>query len=126
MRNSPSPVRLLLAGHRLLGQTILDLVENARKIVRLGTEIARMVPLELRLELAADPPVSVPEVVVDHRICGLEIDGLLELAHRFVIAPQAVVSPAETVDDIAVARLQIDRTPQHAEGLVEIDALVDP
>ena len=122
----PLFARLIARDRRLIAQPVLDLVENAGHVVRIGAEVARVVPLELRLQLAADTPVGVAEVIVDHRVRRLEVDGLFQLVDRFVVAAEAIISPAQTVHDIAVAALQIDRPTQHAEGLVEIDALVDP
>ncbi len=85
-----------------------------------------MVPLEMRLELAADAPIGVAEMIVDDRIGRLQIDRFLQFAHRVVIAPEPVIGPAKTVDDIAVALPQIDGAAQHLEGLVEIGPLIDP
>ncbi len=52
----------------LFVQTVFDLVENFRKLIRVGAQVARMVPLELRLELAAHAPIGVAQMIVDHRV----------------------------------------------------------
>ena len=61
-----------------------------------------MVPLELRVELAPDPPIGVAEMVVDDGIAGLELDGALQQLHRLVVMAELVMRPAEQIDDIAV------------------------
>ena len=63
----------------------------------------------LRLEAGARAPIGVAEVVVDGRVAGLQLDGLLQLAHGLVVAAEAVIGPAQAVDDHAVARRELDR-----------------
>src|SRR5262245_41158604 len=100
----------------------LDLVE----IFRLGLEVARVRPLEARLEHASHSPVRIAEVIVDGGILGFELDGALELLDRLLHVAKPVVGPTQGVDDIAIIRALLDRALDHAHTLVEIDALVDP
>ena len=82
------------AGAGCVDQPRLQLLFDLLEIVRLRLQIARMRPLEPRLERSADFPVGIAEVVVDGRICWLEFDCTVELLHRFFVIPEAIVSPA--------------------------------
>src|SRR4051812_35617277 len=64
---------------RFFGEPVLELLLDLRQFFRIGLEVARMRPLEVGLERAADAPVGVAEMVVDGRIFGLQLDGALEL-----------------------------------------------
>ena len=68
-----------------------------------------MRPLERGLQRAADLPVGVAEMIVDGRILGLELDRALEMLHRLVVIADAVIGPAERIDDVAVVRPLLDR-----------------
>src|SRR3546814_13519070 len=59
-------------------------------------------------------------------VCSSDLNGALELHHRLVEAAEAVVDPAETIDDVAVARTQLHRAHQHGLRLVEVLLLLDP
>ena len=65
-------------------------------------------------------------MIVDHGIGRFQLDGLFQLPHSFRILAEAVIGPAQTVDNIAVGRAQLDRAAQHLEGLGQVQALVDP
>jgi hypothetical protein len=41
---------------------------DLNEILRLGVEVARMRPLEARLEHASDPPIGIAEMIVDGRM----------------------------------------------------------
>jgi hypothetical protein len=96
------------------------------EIVGLGLEVARVGPLEARLQHASDPPICITEMVVDGRILWLELDGALEMLDRLLYVAKPVIGPAEGVDDVTIVRALLDRALDHAHALVEIDALVDP
>src|SRR5688500_9950994 len=68
-----------------------DLLQDQLQLVALGTEIAGMPPLELRLQLAARLPIGVAEMVVDDRIVRFQRDGALQLGHRLVVTPEPVI-----------------------------------
>src|SRR5712671_5275164 len=115
-------------GRRLrhVGEAGLQLLLDLLEIVGFRLEVARMRPLELGLQRAADPPVGVAEMVVDGRIDRLELDGALELLDGLVVVADPVPGPAERIDDIAVIGPLLDRALDHAHALVEIEALIDP
>src|SRR4051812_32782995 len=58
-RRSGRRIRRILGGCglRLLFQTIVDLLEDLHQVFVLGVRVLGVIPLELRLELAADPPI---------------------------------------------------------------------
>ena len=125
----PSPGFFGLGGlgrHGLVDQSGAELLDDLLQLLRLGLEVARMRPLERRLERAPDLPVGIAEMVVDGRIFGLELDRALEVLHRLVVFVDAVVRPAERIHDVAVVRPLLDGAADHPHALVEIDALIDP
>ena len=65
-------------------------------------------------------------MIVQHRIGGFQVDRPLERLRRLGILSELEVSPAETVDDIAVIRLQLDRATEHPERLFQIEPLDRP
>ena len=75
--------------------------------VRFGLEVESLLPLEFGFELAPDMPVGVAEMIVDHRIVGLELDGPLQLLHRLIEILLAVIGPPQAVDEIAVIRAKL-------------------
>src|SRR6185312_5513119 len=85
-----------LRGCRLL-QPVLQLRLDLRQFVRVGLEIARMRPLEARLEHTADAPIGVAQMIVDGRIFRLQLDRAFELLHRLVIVAELVIGPAERI-----------------------------
>ncbi len=74
----PSCCVLTAAGRGL--EAVLDLALDRADLIGVGLEVEGPVPLELRLRLAPDPPVSIAEMVVQHRILGLQLDRALEVA----------------------------------------------
>jgi hypothetical protein len=78
-RRRVSCVRLRRRGG-IVGQSRFQLGFDLNEILGLGLEVARMRPLETRLQHASDPPIGIAEVIVDGRILGLELDGALEPA----------------------------------------------
>ena len=52
---------------RLVVETMLDLLQDLDLVLRLGIKVARMIPLEMRFEFAARPPIGIAEMVVDDR-----------------------------------------------------------
>ncbi len=64
-------------------------------------------------------------MVVDHRVGGAQLDRALQLAQRLRIAAEAVIGPAQRIDDVAVARAEFDGTAQHLQRLVELEMLID-
>src|SRR3984893_4640696 len=113
-------------GMRLFVETMFDLAQDFDLILRLGIEVARVIPLEMRLEFASCTPISIAEMVVDHGIGRFEVDRAFEFLHRLVVAAELVIRPAETIDDIPVVRALFDCPPQHIEGFLEVHALIDP
>ena len=107
-------------------QAFGELLLDARQHVLVGLHVARMRPLERRLEPAAGAPVGVAQMVVEHRIVRLQRHRALELAHRVVELAEPVIGPAQRIDDVAVARPEIDRLADQVHGLVEVHVHVDP
>ena len=110
----------------LLGQAGRQLLLDLGQVLGLRLEVARVRPLELRLERAPGLPIGVAEMVVDGRIVGLELDRALQVLHRLVVVAEPEIGPAERVDDVAVVRPLLDGAADHPHAVVEIDALVDP
>jgi len=48
---------------RLLVETMFNLVQDFDLILRLGIEVTRVIPLEMRLEFAPCPPIGIAEMV---------------------------------------------------------------
>src|SRR5262245_51134815 len=110
----------------VVGKPRFQLGFDLNKILGLGLEVARMRPLETRLQHPSDLPIGIAEMIVDGRILGLELDGALELFDRLIHVAEPVIGPAQGVDDVAVVGALLDRALDHTHALVEIDALVDP
>src|SRR5262249_10626308 len=72
------------------------------------------------------PPIGVAQMIVDGRILGLELNRPIERLDGLIEVADPVERPAERIDDIAVVGPLLDRAPDHAHALFEIDALVDP
>src|SRR5215203_441394 len=119
------PVRFRLRG-RLLRQAGFELFLDLDEFFRLSLEVARVGPLKPSLELAANLPVNVAEVIVDGGIFGLELNRVLEMLHRLLVIADPVIGPAKRVHNVAIIRTLLRRTLNHAHAVIEIDALVDP
>ena len=57
----------------VVGKPRFQLRFDLDEIVGLGLEVARMGPLEARLQQASNPPIGIAEVIVDGRILGLSL-----------------------------------------------------
>src|SRR6516162_7834227 len=110
----------------VVGKPRFQLGFDLSEILGLGLEVARMRPLEARLQHASNPPIGIAEVIVDGWILGLEFDGALELLDRLLHVAEPIIGPAQGVDDVTVVSALLDRAFDHAHAVVEIDALVDP
>src|SRR4051794_22313919 len=86
----------------LVRQAGFELLLDLDELVRLGLEVARVGPLETGLQLAADFPVNVAEMIIDGGIFGLELDRVLQMLHRLLVIADAVIGPAKRVDDVSV------------------------
>src|SRR6202011_1418737 len=86
----------------LLVETMFNLVQDSDLILRLGIEVTRVIPLEMRLEFASGAPIGIAEMVVDHWIRRFKVDRPFELLHRLVVAAEFVIRPAKTIDNISV------------------------
>src|SRR3546814_16763674 len=82
------------------GHALLDLLLDDRHLVSLGLQAERAAPLEARLVAPADLPQRVAEMVVDGRVLRAQLGRPLELPHRLLEAAEAVVDPAQAVDDV--------------------------
>src|SRR5262245_4683504 len=78
-----------------LWQSTFELVLDLDELLRLRLEIARMRPLKARLDHATDLPVSVAQMVIDGRILGLELDGVLQMLHSVIELTDAIIRPAK-------------------------------
>src|SRR5262245_31434328 len=88
-RSSGSTATRLLGAIGLRGRgnviddSRLELLFDLGEVIRLRLEVARMRPLEACLQGPADLPIGVAQVVVDCRVFRLELNGALQIAHRF-------------------------------------------
>src|SRR5438874_6573110 len=89
-------------------QPILELGLDFRQLFGLGLEVARMGPLEFRLQRTAGAPIGVAEMVVNGGILWLEIDGALEIFHRILVVADAVIGPAKRVSIVGLFRPSFD------------------
>src|SRR3954462_16002428 len=89
-------------GRRRLVEPLLELAHDLRQVLRLGARVLRVLPLEARLKMAPYLPIGVAEMVIDDGIAGVQLERLLELAHGGGVVAEAVIGPAERVDDHAV------------------------
>ena len=78
------------------------------------------------IALPAHNVVGIAEVVVNHRILGLEFDRPFQLYDGLVKLAEPVVNPAKAVDDKAVVRPQLDGATDHLQGALKILALLNP
>src|SRR3954469_18230378 len=66
-----------------VGQTLLELFLDLDEVLWVfRVEIARMRPLKTCFEQPTDLPIGVPEMIVDGRVLGLELDRLFEVFDR--------------------------------------------
>ena len=63
-------------------------------------------------------------MIEDHRVFLGLLDGAFELAQRLRVAALLVERPAETVDEIPVVGLEVERLRDQRHRLVEVDALL--
>ena len=82
--------------------------------------------MEPRLLAPPDPPVSIAQVVVDDRILRPQFDRALQVLQPLAVLAEAIVDPAQAIDDVAVVGTQLDGAHQHTLGAVEIQLLLDP
>ena len=77
---------VLLGLHRRGGRfhAVLDLAFDLADLVGVRLEVEGTAPLELGLRLAADPPIGIAQMVVQHRVLRLQLHGALEIADRLV------------------------------------------
>ena len=85
-----------------------------------------MIPLKVRLDAAVDPPIGVPQMIIQNRIGRLQVDRLFQRLGRFSVLSKLVVGPPKTIDDITVVRPQFHGSAQHFERLFQIEPLVYP
>src|SRR5690242_366400 len=71
-------------------------------LVVLRPELQGAPPLITGLDRSPALPVGVPEMVVDRRILRHQLDRLFQILNRARIVAEAVMRPAEAVDDVTV------------------------
>src|SRR5215831_10616790 len=103
----------------VVGKPRFQLGFDLNEILGLGLEVARMRPLETRLQHAFDPPIGIAEMIVDGGILGLELDGALELLDRLFHVAEPVIGPAEGIDDVTIVGALLDRAPDHLHPVVQ-------
>src|SRR5213593_3438508 len=117
------PRRLLRRLRATLGPTpaILEVVDLLLDPFGGRVELQGLLPGGERLGLEAVLQIGIAEVIVDHRVGVLRLlDGALELFQGLEIAPLLVVRPPETVDEVAVLRLDRERLVDELDCLVEV------
>ncbi len=70
--------------------------------VRLRLQIARMFHWNVASSLRPTFQYGIAEMIIDRRIGGAQIDRAFQLAHRILVIAEAVMGPAQAVDDIAL------------------------
>src|SRR5439155_18249316 len=108
------PLALRTAETRL---HFLDLLLDA---VRARIERQRLLPRGERVFLEAVLGVGVAEMIEDDGVFLGLLDGALELAQRVRILALLVVGPAETVDEVAVVRLERECLADERDRFVEV------
>src|SRR5262245_9864337 len=80
----------------------------------LGVDVERnrMLPLEARIDPAADPPIGIAQMIVDIGRGGSKLNRFLERARGFLIPAEPVIGPADRIRDVAVERTQSARLLQ--------------
>src|SRR6185437_15767479 len=104
----------------------LELALDGRLLLRVGIELKNMLPLEACVDLAADLPISIPEMIVYIGGGRRELHGLFESPRGIIITTQTIIGPADGIRDEPVERPQRSRFFQHRHGFLEVFALVDP
>ena len=79
-----------------------------------------------RLKLAAHTPIDVAQMVIDCRIARFDIGCPFKLFQCFIETPEAIIGPAERIDDVAGAWSQLHRLADHFQTLIEVHVHVDP
>src|SRR5437762_13865859 len=110
---------------RLFQNPGFELVFYLREILGIGLEIARVRPLEARLQYPADPEIGISQMIVDRGVFRLELDRAFEVLDCFLVVANAVIGPAERINDVAVVRALLDRALNHFHSVIEMDALID-
>src|SRR5215468_12138466 len=106
---------LLLCG----GELLLDGLVHRRLGVGL-VHLQRALPRGHRIVGSPVLDVGVGEVIEDDRIFLGEVDRPLQLGERFGVASLLVVRPAQTVDEVAVLRVEVESALDELYGLREI------
>src|SRR5678810_1044862 len=101
MRSAPTGSDVVVRFPRCRGgEPTLDLGLDLTDELRFGLEGERALPLVACLLGAADAPIRIAEVVVDHRILRLEFDRTLQVGYGFLVFADAIEQPAERVHDV--------------------------
>src|ERR1700733_15921393 len=82
----------------------LNLFQNRREVFRVWAHTPGVIPLKVRLYAAVDPPICVPQMIIQNRVGRLQVNCLLQRLSRFIVLPKLKVSPPETIDYITVIR----------------------
>src|SRR5436190_4435419 len=88
---------------------VLHVVELLLHAVGRGVDLDGLLPHRHRLVVQAILHVRITEMLEDDRVFLRALDRALELAQRFLVLALLVERPAETVDEVAVVRLELDR-----------------
>src|SRR5271169_1169856 len=76
----------------------LNLFHNRREIFRVWAHVPGMIPLKMRLYAAVDPPICVPQMIIENGVGRLQVNCLLQRLSRFIVLSKLKVSPPETID----------------------------
>src|SRR5258708_38829767 len=103
-----------------LVNALVELGSDRLRVGRLGTELQGTAPLIARLGDPAGLPVRIAEMIVDRRIFGTQLGGMLEIVARLGEIGEAVGPPAAAGDDGAVIRAPLHPAPPHAQRPREV------
>ena len=76
--------------------------------------------------MASRPPVRIAEMVSCSAAVRFERGRALHELDRLLIVAEAVVRPAETVEQIAVVRVELDGLLDQRQAFLQLDVSIDP
>src|SRR5258708_32447541 len=94
-----------------LVNALVELGSDRLRVGRLGTELQGTAPLIARLGDPAGLPVRIAEMIVDRRIFGTQLGGMLEIVARHGENAEAIESPTDAVDDVGGNPPPLHRAP---------------
>lgn len=97
-----------------------------RQISLFRFQIAGMAPLKAGLKDTPKLEIDIPQMIIDHRIAGHSLDGFFQPFQCFIVIAQAIIGPADRIEDGSILRPQLNGAMQHGQGFGEVEMAINP